>query len=56
MSTRQIDLVERVGATFVQAFLSVFVVSDMSTLRSAAVAGVAAVLALVKVWAKSATV
>ena len=46
------DAAERTLATFVQAFLGVFVVADTSTLKAAAAAGVAAVLASAKAWAK----
>ena len=45
------DRAERAVATFVQAFLAVFVVTDMSTAKSAAVAGVSAVIALLKGYA-----
>ena len=42
------DIAERAVLTFVEAFLAVFVVSDLSSIRSAAVAGAAAALAVVK--------
>jgi len=42
------DVLERAAATFLQAFLSVFAVADLSSAKSAAVAGVAAVLSLIK--------
>lgn len=42
------DLLERVATTYAFAFLSVFSVSDLSTLRSAAIAGAAAALSLIK--------
>jgi len=45
------QMLERAAATFAQAFLSVFVVSDMSTASTALTAGVAAVLSVVKGWA-----
>jgi len=48
-----IDGLERTAATFVQAFLSVFVLTDVSSIKSAAVAGGAAVLAVLKSWSKS---
>lgn len=50
MITKQyaLDLAERAAMTFLQAFLAVFAVTDLSTARGAALAGVAAVLALVK--------
>ena len=47
------DIVERSVATFAQAFLSVFVVPDLSTAKAAWTAGVAAVLAVVKSAAKA---
>jgi len=47
------DGLERTTATFVQAFLSVFVLTDVSSFKSAAVAGAAAVLAVLKSWSKS---
>jgi len=47
------DIVERSVATFAQAFLSVFVVTDLSTAKAAWTAGVAAVLAVVKSAAKA---
>lgn len=40
------DLAERVLATFVVTFLSVFVITDISTARDAAIAGGAAALKL----------
>lgn len=46
------DAFERAVATFVQAFLSVFVVTDLSTVEVAAASGVAAALAVVKAAAK----
>ncbi|AWN05130.1 holin [Streptomyces phage Vorvolakos] len=36
------DLAERVAATFIVTFLSVFVITDISTARDAAIAGGAA--------------
>jgi len=48
-----IDGFERTAATFIQAFLSVFVLTDVSSVKSAAVAGGAAVLAVLKSWSKS---
>ena len=47
------DGLERTVATFVQAFLSVFVLTDVSSVKSAAVAGAAAVLEVLKSWSKS---
>ena len=45
------DVAERSIATFLQAFLSIFLVADVSTLKSASVAGVAALLSVTKAWA-----
>ena len=47
----KMQMLERAAATFAQAFLSVFVIADVSTAKTAAVAGVAALLSLVKGWA-----
>ena len=52
MNPHLVDKVERAAATFTQAFLRVFVISDLSTARTALVAAGAAILALVKAWAK----
>ena len=46
------DKLERLGATAVQAFLSVCILCDVATAEAALVAAGAAVLALVKAWAK----
>ena len=46
------DKLERLGATAVQAFLSVFILCDVATIEAATVAAGATVLALVKSWAK----
>ena len=46
------DWVERALWTAVQAFVAVFVVTDLSTLRSAATAGLAALISSVKTVAK----
>ena len=46
------DKIERLVATAVQAFLSVFILCDVATVEAATVAAGAAVLALVKAWAK----
>jgi hypothetical protein len=43
---------ERSCWTAVQSFLAVFVVTDVSTLRSAAIAGVAALISAVKTLAQ----
>lgn len=40
------DLAERVAATFIVTFLSVFVITDIGTARDAAIAGGAAALKL----------
>ena len=42
------DIGTRAAWTFLQAFLAVFVVADLSTVRGAALAGVAAVVSLLK--------
>lgn len=42
------DIGERAVWTFVQTFLAVFVIDDLSTVRPAAVAALAAVLSVVK--------
>lgn len=47
------DILERTVWTFAQAFLATFAVSDLSTVKSAAIAGVAAALAVVKGAAKA---
>ena len=44
------NLLERVVATFVFTFLSVFTLADVGTGKEAAVAGGAAALSLVKGW------
>ena len=46
------DKLERLGATAIQAFLSVFILCDVATIEAATVAAGAAALALVKSWAK----
>jgi hypothetical protein len=49
------DKLERMAATFVQGFLAVFIIDGGSIADSghaAAIAGAAAVLALVKAWSK----
>lgn len=48
MRSYLIDLVERVAATGAFAFLSVFSVSDLSTLHDAEIAAFAAMLSLAK--------
>ena len=42
------DIMERSGWTFVQAFLAVFVIGDQGTLKVALIAGAAAALSVVK--------
>ena len=42
------DIAERAAWTFLQAFLGVFVVTDLSSAEGAALAGVAAVVSLIK--------
>lgn len=46
--TELLDILERSVWTFLQTFLGIFVISDLATAETAAVAGVAAVLAVVK--------
>ncbi len=48
MSKSTVDVLERTGATFAVAFLSVFTFADVSTAKEAAIAGAAAALTLVK--------
>lgn len=47
------DIVERALWTFVQGFLGAFTITDLSTARTAALAGVMALLSLVKSVAAS---
>ena len=47
------DLFERAIATFIQAFLAVYVVGSTDSLKAAGVAGAAAVLSIVKGLAAS---
>ncbi len=47
------DLFERAAATACEAFLAVWVVTDLSTLETAATAGAAAGLAVLKSFAAS---
>jgi len=42
------QVAERAVMTFAQAFLSVFVVTDLSSARGASIAGVAAALSVIK--------
>jgi hypothetical protein len=46
------DQAERAVATFIEAFLGVFCITDASSVEAASAAGAAAVLALVKAWSK----
>ncbi len=46
------DKIERLVATALQAGLSVLVLTDVSTVKTAVVAAAAAALAVVKAWAK----
>ena len=52
MNPHLVDKLERLVATAVQAFLSVFILCDIATVDAALVAAGAASLALVKAWAK----
>tara|TARA_R100000278_G_C5382822_1_gene133144 strand:- start:278 stop:526 length:249 start_codon:yes stop_codon:yes gene_type:complete len=47
------QMIEKSVATFVQAFLSVFVVTDMSSAKTALASAVAAGLSVVKSWAST---
>ena len=47
------DLFERAIATFIQAFLAVYVVGNTDSLKAAAVAGAAAVLSFIQGLAAS---
>ena len=46
------NMIERAGWTFLQAFLAVFVIGDQSTLKVALIGGAAAALSVVKTFAK----
>ena len=46
------DTLERAAWTFAQAFLGVFLVSDLASVKSAAVAGVAAAISVAKTYVK----
>ena len=52
MNPHLVDKLERLIATAVQAFLSVFILCDVATVDAALVAAGAASLALVKAWTK----
>ena len=43
-----LDIAERSVWTFLQAFLGVFVVTDLATAETAAIAGISAVIAVIK--------
>jgi hypothetical protein len=45
------DMLERAAWTFAQSFLAIFAIDNLSTLRVAAIAGVAAALSVVKTYA-----
>lgn len=51
-----IDIAERTGATFVVAFISSYSVTNLSDWKSAALAGLAAALTMVKSTAVNMTV
>jgi len=46
------DMLERAAWTFAQAFLAVFAVSELASVKSAAIAGIAAALSVIKSYAK----
>ena len=46
------NMLERAAWTFAQAFLAVFVVSELASAKSAAIAGIAAALSVIKTYAK----
>jgi len=46
-----INLLERAGWTFAQAFIAAFTVTDLGTLKVAALAGVGAALSVIKTYA-----
>jgi len=46
------NMIERAAWTFTQAFLAVFVVSDLASAKTAMVAAVAAALSVVKTYAR----
>ena len=46
------DMLERAAWTFAQAFLGVFVVADLSSAKGAGVAGLAAVVSVLKTFVK----
>tara|TARA_R100001230_G_C5605907_1_gene118647 strand:- start:583 stop:780 length:198 start_codon:yes stop_codon:yes gene_type:complete len=46
------DMLERAGWTFAQAFLGTFVVSDLSSAKGAGIAGLAAAVSVLKTIVK----
>ena len=46
------NMFERAAWTFAQAFLAVFVISDLASAKSAAIAGIPAALSVIKTYAK----
>ena len=46
------NMLERAAWTFAQAFLAIFVVSDLASAKSAAIAGLAAALSVIETYAK----
>ena len=46
------DTLERAAWTFAQSFLGVFVVSDLASVKAAAVAGMAAAISVAKTFVK----
>lgn len=46
------NMIERAAWTFAQAFLAVFVISDLASAKTAVVAAVAATLSVVKTYAQ----
>ena len=46
------NMLERAAWTFAQAFLAVFVVSDLASMKTALIAATAAALSVVKTYAK----
>ena len=46
------NMFERAAWTFAQAFLAVFVVSELASAKSAVIAGIAAALSVVKTYAQ----
>ena len=45
------DMISRAGWTFIQGFLSIFVIADLAPAKVAVIAGVAAALSVVKTYA-----